>query len=280
MTHAVVDAHVHFWEPRVLDYPWLDALPALRRPFLPPDYDQATDAIPVEKVVFVECNARPEQHLEEVELAEQLARMEPRIAGIVAFVDLRDAGRRARALDAFDRSPLVKGVRQNIQGQPAGFALDPAFVEGVREVGARDLTFDICATHDQLGEVAALVARCPQTRLVLDHCGKPPIRAAHFDRWARALDEVARHANVCCKISGLLSEAGPGWTEAGLHPYAAHARAVFGDQRLMYGSDWPLVDDSGSWEAWYLFTARFTSEWPEASRRAFYHDTAVEVYRL
>ncbi|HEX2781819.1 MAG TPA: amidohydrolase family protein [Gemmatimonadaceae bacterium] len=280
MTSAVVDAHVHFWEPRLLDYPWLDARPALRRPCLPPEYAAAAAAAPVEKILFVECNARPAQHLEEVELAEQLARMEPRIAGIVAFVDLRDAGRRARTLDALGRSPLVKGVRQNIQGEPAGFALDPAFVAGVRAVGERGLAFDLCATHDQLGEVAALVARCPGTRLVLDHCGKPPIRAAHFDRWARALDEVARHANVVCKLSGLLSEAGPGWTEGALEPYASEALAVFGDRRLMYGSDWPLVDDAGSWEAWYRFTARFTSEWPEASRSAFYHDTAVEVYRL
>jgi L-fuconolactonase len=280
---GVVDSHVHFWNPAELHYPWLDELPALQRALLPPEYRAAAGAVPVTRVVFVECNCRPEEAQREVRFVEHLAEGdgEPRISGIIAYADLTGATALDRALDALRCSPLVKGVRHNIQGHPAGFALEPAFVDGVREVGRRGLTFDLCVTHDQLGEVAELVERCPPTRFVLDHCAKPPIRTRQLEPWRACLARLAAHENVCCKLSGLLTEAErAGWREDDLIPYATAAVECFGIERVMYGSDWPVLTLAGSYADWYGFTDRFTTSWSTADRSRFYADNAVRVYGL
>lgn len=122
----VVDAHVHFWDPGELHYPWLDGLTVLDRAFLPPAYASAAAEIPITQIVVVEGNCRSEEARREVEFVERLAETEPRIAGIVAFADLGHPAALDRALDALASSQKVRGVRQNIQAQPPGF--DGGFV--------------------------------------------------------------------------------------------------------------------------------------------------------
>jgi L-fuconolactonase len=284
----VIDAHVHFWDPAELDYPWLAGLPSIRRAFLPPDYVAATreGGGPLPQVVFVEANCRPEQARREVLLVERLAQeRHPCIAGIVAFVDVAepDGAGLDRALDALSCSPTVKGIRHNIQGHPTGFSLQRAFVEGVQRVGRSGLTFDLCVTHDQLPEVCDLVGRCPETQFALDHCGKPAIRRGlgALDPWRTDLARLAAHENVCCKLSGLLTEAEPaGWREEELIPYAASVVECFGTERVMYGSDWPVLTLAGRYRDWYEFTDRFTARWSAAERSGFFADNAKRVYRL
>ncbi len=276
----VVDAHVHFWDPSVLRYPWLDAVPGLRRRFLPADY-RPPDSPATDATVFIEANCAPREALDEVRFIERLAGADPSIAGIVAFVDLRDAATRTGLLDRLAESPRVVGVRQNIQGQPPGFALDAAFIDGVRDAGRRGLTFDLCVTPGQLGEVAQLVERCPGTSFVLDHCGKPAIRDEAFAPWAVALDALARHDHVACKFSGLLTEArAEQRNDETLGPYAEHALRCFGVSRMLYGSDWPVVTLAGDAGAWRGFTDRFTAAWSSSDRQAFYADNAIRLYGL
>jgi len=278
---AIIDAHVHFWDPGGIHYPWLRSVPALDRAFLPSDYAAATDGTAITQLVFVEGNCRPEEAPRELEWVERLAQVEPRIAGIVAFADLTDPSARDRALEAVSSCPRVTGIRQNIQGQPAGFALQPAFVEGVRAVGRRGLTFDLCVTHEQLREVTDLVRRCADTRFVLDHCGKPAIRHGRLEPWRADMACLAAQENVCCKLSGLLTEAEPQRRrDEDLTPYAASVVECFGTERVLYGSDWPVLTLAGSCGDWYGFTERFTSGWTAAERRRFYADNAIRVYAL
>ena len=279
----IVDTHVHFWEPAALGYPWLDEIPSLRRACLPPEYRAATGEVPVSKIVFVEANCRPADALREVAMIERLAAADARIAGIVAFADLTDARTLGATLDALARRPRVKGVRHNIQGHPAGFALRRDFVDGVREVGRRGggFTFDLCATHDQLGDLVKLVGHCPDTRFVLDHCGKPPIRERLLEPWRADIAALAEYENVSCKVSGLLTEAGPdGWSDAALAPYVDWVVERFGTERVMYGSDWPVLTLADGYGAWYGYTERVTGAWSAADRSGFYGDNAARVYDL
>ena len=278
---TILDAHVHFWDPTALQYPWLDAFPALRHSFSPADYSKAVETLPVERYLLVEGNCLPEQNLREVQYFTELGGSDPRIGGIIAFVELTKPEILAATLDCLTSRSLVKGIRQNIQGQPSGFALQRAFVEGVREVGARGWTFDLCVTHDQLGEAIALVERCPDTSFVLDHCAKPSIRTAARDPWRQELARLAAHENVCCKISGLLTEADLAhWTDKDLLPYGMHAIECFGIDRILYGSDWPVLTLAGSYASWYGFTARLTESFTEHERRRFYGENAARVYRV
>ena len=278
---GIMDAHVHCWDPSALRYPWLDGLPALDRPFLPAAYASATSGIPIDGMILVEANCLPHQTLAEVAFFEQIAAADPRVAGIVAFASLTEPKERDRTLDALAARPMVKGIRHNIQGEPPDFCIQPSFVDGVRKVGSRGLTFDLCATHDQLREVLELVRLCPNTRFVLDHCGKPAIRDRLLDQWRNDIADLAECANVRCKLSGLVTEASPTeWREADLVPYASHVVERFGTERVMYGSDWPVLTLVAGYDTWFGFTEWFTTGWSAAERRGFYRDNSVRAYEL
>jgi L-fuconolactonase len=278
---GIVDAHVHFWDPSVLRYPWIDGLPALDRPFLAPAYASATSGIPIDSMILVEANCLPHQTLGEADFFEQVADTHSRVAGVVAFASLTTPADLDRTLDALSARPRVKGVRHNIQGEPSGFCTQSSFVEGVRKVGSRGLTFDLCATHDQLGDVVELVRQCPDTRFVLDHCGKPAIRDRRLDPWRGHIADLAECANVWCKLSGLVTEASPTeWRQADLVPYASHVVDTFGTERVMYGSDWPVLTLAADYSAWFGFTEWLTKAWSDNERRGFYRDNAIRVYSL
>ena len=249
---TTVDAHVHFWDPRLLDYPWLAGVPALNRAWLPADYAAATGAAKVGKMVFVECGCASGQTLDEVAWVSGLAIGESRVKGIVAQVAL-ERGRSARKeLVALTYFPLVKGVRRNLQGETdPGFCLTPDFVAGVRLLAEFGFSFDLCIVPAQLPAVTELVRRCPEVRFVLDHGGKPAIRTGQTDPWRRHLSELAALPNVMCKLSGLLTEADwAGWQPGDLLPYVRQTIECFGFDRVMYGGDWPVLTLAGDYPRW------------------------------
>lgn len=277
---GIVDAHVHFWDPRLLHYEWLETAPALQRAFLPRDYTAAASGVPVDRILVVECNCVPGENVLEVEYFTRLAES-VRVAGIVAFADLTQTNELDRTLDVLSQSPKLKGIRQNIQGQAPGFSLQESFVQGVRKVGQHGLTFDLCITHDQCRDAIELVRRCPDTDFVLDHCGKPAIRDRCMEPWSSEIGRLADHENVYCKLSGLLTEADTqDWRGEDLVPYASRVTECFGTDRLMYGSDWPVLTLAGEYRDWFDFTQSFTSDWSDAERNRFYHDNAKRVYHL
>jgi L-fuconolactonase len=276
---AIVDSHVHFWDPETLTYPWLKANPTLSRSFLLNDYADATADIPVESLVVVEANPAPSDARREALWLDSLATVDSRIRAIVAYVAVDGSGR-DDAFDALSAIPRVKGLRHNIQGESSGFCLRPAFIYGVRTAGRRGFSFDICATHNQLGEVVELVTRCPDTRFVLDHCGKPAIRDGLFEPWTRHVRALAERGNVTCKLSGLLTEAAPQCSDNDLIPYAEHVVSCFGTDRMMYGSDWPVLTVAGEYSRWFAFTQKFTSGWTSNERHAFYVGNAFHTYGI
>lgn len=276
----MIDSHVHLWDPERLSYPWLEQEPRINRRFDLNDLAAATGRIPLDGFIFVECNTAPEQALEEARTIREIAEHEPRLLGIVAFADLTRTEDLGATLEAYRDLGRVCGVRHNIQGMPRGFCLSDSFVEGVREVGRQGFTFDLCATHDQLDEVVQLAVACPDTRLILDHCGKPDIAAGKLDPWRAHIRELAAMPHLWGKISGLLTEAGAEWTEDDLRPYAEQMVAEFGSERLMYGGDWPVLTLAGTYGEWYQFTRRFTADWSLPERQAFYHQTALRCYGL
>jgi L-fuconolactonase len=279
--HGVVDSHVHFWDPDRLVYPWLESLPRLRRRFVAADLDRDALGVPLEGLIFVECNCRGEEALAEARAVTEMSERDPRIRGIVAFADLTAPDDLPPLLEAYRALGLVRGVRHNIQGNPPGFCVSDLFVDGVREVGNRGFTFDLCATEDQLAEVVELARACPGTRFVLDHCGKPDIGARALDPWRVRIRELAALPNVWCKLSGLLTETGPaGWTEEELLPFSTHVLEAFGPDRLMYGGDWPVLTLAGTYREWYQFTRRFTEDWETPQRASFYGGNARRFYGI
>jgi L-fuconolactonase len=280
VAERVVDAHVHFWDPRVLHYPWLNEHPILSRAFGPTDYDELHTGA-VSAAVFVEANCHPDETLDEVRFVEAIADTNPWIAGIVAYVGIGNARATSDTLEQLADRPRVVGARHNIQGHAPGYCTTSIFVDAVREIGRRGLPFDLCITASQFADARTLVARCPGTSFVLDHCGKPAIRHDDFATWAADLALLAQHDNVVCKLSGLLTEARDDQRNDGeILPYADHALQCFGDSRMLYGSDWPVVSAAGGAAAWRTMVDQFTSAWSPSARQAFFADNAIRLYRL
>lgn len=276
----VIDAHAHFWDVDFLNYPWIERGSPFDRSFLLEDYRQATQEIPIERMIFVECDAHTDCSLAEAAWVTRLAEIDPRIAAIVARVSLM--GEQASAtLDAIAAVPLVRGVRDNIQNHAPGFALEARFVRGVQEVHRRGLHFELCLKHHQLAETIELVKRCPDGSFVLDHCAKPDIRAGRRDPWQQQMREMAALPNVVCKISGLVTEADwEHWSPDDVLWYARAATEAFGPERILFGSDWPVNEVAGGYLRWFRLAEALASSWSSADRARFFWQNAERVYRL
>jgi L-fuconolactonase len=233
-------------------------------------------------IVFVEAGADGGHARAEVEWVSGLATHEPRLAAIVAQVAVDRGAETEAALSALAGHPRVRGVRHNFQDQPElDFCLRPAFVEGVRRVGEHGWTFDLCVRSRQLPACVELVRACPGTSFVLDHAGKPDIRGGALDPWRAHIAALARLPNVTCKLSGLVTEADPGtWTPAALRPYVDHLLGCLGADRLLFGSDWPVVKLGASYRRWLEVALELLDARPAGERAAVLRDNAARVYRL
>src|SRR5258706_14832762 len=194
-------------------------------------------------MVYVEVDVAPQFALLEAEHIVRLATRDPRLLGIVATAPVQ-YGQQVRVyLDALRKlGPLIKGVRRNLQAEAnVDYCLQPTFIQGVQLLAEYAYSFDICIRHEQLPAVTELVRQCPDVTFILDHCGKPNIREHVLDPWRADLERLAALPNAWCKVSGLLTEANPQeWQLADLAPYVTHALAAFGEQRILFGGDWPV----------------------------------------
>jgi L-fuconolactonase len=280
---AIVDAHVHLWDPARVPIPWLDGDDLLNRTYGPAEYRAHTAGLDIAAFVYVQVDVAPAYGLTEARIAAALAAEEPRLRAIVAYAPLED-GRRVRSYldDLVKVSPLVRGVRRLTQGEadPA-FCLRPGFVEGVRQLADYGLSCDLCIYHPQLGPTIELVRRCPEVQFMLDHIAKPGIRAGLLEPWKAQLAALAALPNVICKISGVVTEADhAGWAPAGIAPYVGHALAVFGEERVAFGSDWPVVLHAAAYGRWVETLEGLTAQLPPAAQRKLWAENAARFYRL
>lgn len=247
----IVDTHLHLWDPQRLRYPWLASVPPLNRPHLLADYRAACADVAVAKMVFLQCECDPAQSRAEAEWVSELARQDPRIRGIVAQAALERGDAIEAELAEFAANPLARGIRRLLQSEDDAFCLRPDFVRGVQRLPRHGLTFDVCIFHRQLANVIALVRQCPNVRFILDHIGKPDIKAQRLDPWRAELRALAGFDNVWCKLSGLVTEADfAAWTPADLQPYIDHVVDCFGFQRVMFGGDWPVSTQASDYPRW------------------------------
>ena len=278
----LVDTHLHVWDPGLLRYPWLDDIPFLNKPYLLEDFDRACGAVAVERMVFLQAEVDRAQFQQEADWVDSLADQDSRLQGIVAWAPLENGDAARPALERLAANPRVKGIRRIIQAEPdIGFCLRPDFVTGVRLLPEFGLSFDICIVHYQLANTIKMVAQCPDVKFILDHIGKPAIRNGLLDPWRAEIRTLARFPNVCCKLSGLVTEADhQHWTREQLRPYIHHVIECFGFDRVMYGGDWPVAAQAADYPRWVD-----TLEWALAGctdeeLKKLFHDNALAFYRL
>lgn len=274
----MVDAHVHLWRlARGDNIAVLPAMTPIYRDLEPPDLEPRMNAAGVGRAIVVQAA----ETLAESLFIIGLARKYTWIAGIIAWIDPTSPSVEEEAA-ALAWNPIVKGVRP-VRSDNASIAwmFDPALERGWRAVLDHGLPLDILVQDwNEIRLVADLAAWLPQHRIVLNHCGKPNITANKFDPWAEHIANLARHANVSCKLSGLMSCAGPGATALDIKPYADHVLACFGANRVMWASDWPPLDLVSDYATWKRVSDDVLSARDSIERQNIYGGTANSIYRL
>ena len=278
-----VDTHVHFWDSSVIDYPWLEGASAISHPHLPADLEQARAGVSLElaAIVFEEADCLPAHALREAQWITELAQAEPRIRGIVAHAPLQDGEDARPHLQALAELPLVKAIRRLIQDEPLGFCNAPDFVRGVQLLPEFGFNFDLCIYHPQLGDVLELVAQCPDVSFLLDHIGKPGIAAGITQPWKDQLRELAGRPDIHCKLSGVTTEADhQNWNRDELRPYIEHVLDCFGPDRVIFGSDWPVVNLAADYLTWFDIVQDSISHFSAQDQQKIMHDNGARFYRL
>ena len=232
-----VDAHQHFWRYDPVEYGWIDgAMAALRRDFLPSDARPEMAAAGVDACVAVQAR----QSLDETRWLLSLADAHPFIVGVVGWVDLQSPSV-DDDLAAFSAHPKLVGIRHIVQSEADDFLSRPAFRRGIARLDRWGLAYDILIHARHLAEAVRFVGDFPAQRFVLDHLAKPEIRKGALDEWRADIERLAAFPNVCCKLSGLVTEADwRAWRPDQLRPYLDVTFECFGADRLMIGSDWPV----------------------------------------
>jgi L-fuconolactonase len=278
ITSDYVDAHHHVWSLARGDYGWLTpALEPIYRDFSLADFEPLCEGAGITTTVLVQ--AAPT--LAETQFLLKVAKDSGRVVkGVVGWVDLTAADA-MRTLTRLARNPLLKAIRPMLQDLP-----DPAWIlrEDVGRVLAAlprlGLRFDALVKPEQLAALLPMLDRHPDLAVVIDHAAKPDIANRRWDPWARSMRAAAAHPRVRCKLSGLPTEAGPNWTIDTLRPYFDFLLECFGAQRLMWGSDWPVVNLGGSYPRWFAATVALMAGLTPQERAAIMGGTARKFYGL
>jgi L-fuconolactonase len=273
-----IDAHHHLWRYREPEYRWIGPdMGVLRRDFLIDDLESLCREHDVAATVAVQAR----QSLKETDWLLSCAAGSETIAGVVGWVPLVSDGLRGDLEARVGEGSRLVGVRHVVQDEPdPEFLLSREFNRGVKLLREYGLVYDVLVYERQLPAVLSFIDRHPDQVFVIDHCAKPRITEGALEPWGGYLREVARRPQVFCKVSGLITEAGPEWKPFTLRPFLDCVVEAFGTHRLMFGSDWPVCLICGDYGRW-LQTARdyFAPFSPDEQQRVF-AQTASAVYGL
>ncbi len=291
----IVDTHQHLWDLTQVRLAWLAGAQALNRSFLPSDYSEAVQGLPVKQAVYMEVAVVEEDLVREAEYVIELCRRGEGPTAAAVIGGRPAAPDFAEYLDRFRGNPYVKGIRHIPPNTEEGRAMffSPAFSRGLALLGERGWSFDICVPPDWLEESAEIVACCPATRFIVDHCGNADPHqfraaregaaeaAAYCRRWRAGMQALAANPQVVCKISGIISRMDPGeWTADDFAPVVNACIDIFGEDRVMFAGDWPVCTKGGSLRAWIRALQTIVADRPIAFRRKLFGENAVRFYGL
>lgn len=273
-----IDAHQHFWHPGRGDYGWMPKDdPVLSRPYGPAELWPQLQAAGVEGTILVQ--AAPT--VAETEYMLGIADATPWVLGVVGWVDFERPADLAQ-MKRLGAHPKFKGVRPMIQDIPDdGWMLREDVQWAFRALCDLGLRFDALGFPRHLGHFLTILKRYPTLPVVVDHCMKPQIREksdAHFRLWADGMARIADETAAVVKFSALITEADADWTVEDLRPFVDHVFRVFGPERVMWGSDWPVCRLRGEYADWRAAALELTAGLDDVDRALIYGGTAAGFY--
>jgi len=270
-----IDAHHHLWTLARGDYGWLTpALAPIYRDFTLADLAPHLSAARIDGTILVQAAPTEAETLFMLDIAERA----DVVRGVVGWTDF-DAPDGVARIDAMAVRPLLVGLRPMVQDIPdddwlLGAALEPQ----LRAMAGHDLVFDALALPRHLSRLLRVVDRHGELQFVLDHCAKPHLKTGDIAVWRRDIAELAARQNIVCKLSGLVTEAGPDWQLGDLRPAVDHVIKCFGPQRLLWGSDWPVLNLAGDYERWLEASQTLLADLTEDDKAAIFGGNAARIY--
>ncbi len=272
-----IDSHQHFWR---LANPWTDwptpELTAIHRDYGPGDLEPWLTATQVEATLLIQAAPSFEETLDLLRIAREVSF----VVGVVGWIDFGAPAVALASLDQLAAEPLLLGVRPMLQSisQP-GWILDPSRTAIFDTLIDRGLVFDALVRPHHLAAIAELADRYPGLRIVIDHAAKPDIASGKLGVWEQGMRRLASAHNVSCKLSGLLTEAPLGVDPAVLRPFVDTLLGLFGSRRLLWGSDWPVIELAGGYQHWHGMAAALLSNLSEPEFAAVFGGNAARIYR-
>lgn len=273
----MIDAHQHFWKYDPVRHDWItDDMRVIWKDFTPPDLHPHLVKHGFDGCVLVQVD----QTEDETRMLLEWADAFDFIRGVVGWVDLRSDSLGER-LSFYKHQSRLKGFRHIIQGEKAGFMDQPALVNGVKLLSRWDFTFDLLIYHYQLEEALRFVRQIPDTRIVIDHIAKPAIAEMEIAEWKKYMRAMAECPNVWCKVSGMVTEANwSSWKPNDFDPYLDVVADVFGPDRLMYGSDWPVCLVAASYDDQFAIVREFVQRFSADESERILGGNAIRFYNL
>lgn len=270
-----IDAHQHFWNYSEKEYPWIPKGSPLQRTWLPADLAPLLKAAGLDGCVAVQAR----QSVGESRWLLELSDHHPIIKGVVGWVDLQ-SDKVEETLGELSAHPRFAGVRHVVQDEPDDrFMLRPAFLRGLGRLQQFKLKYDLLIVPRQLPSAIEVVQKLPDQPFVLDHIAKPFIKDGKISPWKEQIQELAKSKNVCCKVSGMVTEAKHGaWQKADFRPYLDIVFEAFGEDRLMFGSDWPVCLLSGTYPQVHGLVGDYLEKLPVAARSKVLGGNCAKFY--
>lgn len=278
----IVDTHLHLIYPEAFTYEWLKGSAELNRPWTVEGYwaEVERNDLGIEAAIHMEVDVAESEMVTESEFA---LNVHGRVIAAIANgrPERKDFPAYLEKLDALGGgSGKVVGVRRLLQFQPPELSQQPLFIENLKRLPAHKMTFDICVKSHELEIAEKLIPAAPDVQFVLDHCGNPKIGEGEWDSWARRIDAIAANPNVVCKVSGILANVKGNWTVDQLRPYVEHVIAAFGWDRVVWGSDHPVVTLFADLTKWVNVSREIVAGASQAEQQKLFSGNAERVYRL
>ncbi len=273
-----IDSHQHFWIYNPTEYGWIsDEMEILKKNYLPDQLQKELFSIEFDGSIVVQAR----QSLEETEWILSLAEQNSFIKGVVGWVDLCSSGVEEQLVQ-FSGHPKLVGVRHVIHDEPDdNFILRKDFLNGITYLKKFGLTYDILIFPRHLPNTIQFVSQFPEQLFVLDHIAKPLIKDKKLSPWKEDIEKLVRFKNVYCKLSGMVTEANVKyWKQEDLIPYLDIIFAVFGPDRLMIGSDWPVCRVAGLYKQVMEVVLDYIETYPDEDKNKILGENAFNVYQL
>lgn len=273
----MIDAHVHFWKYNKIKDAWItDQMKLLQKDFLPQHLQPVLKENKIDGVIAVQAD----QSENETEFLLDLAKNNAEIKGIVGWTDLQNENLEEKLL-YYSKYNIIKGFRHIVQSESPGFFQNNRFLIGIKALQVFGFSYDILIYENQLKEAIEFVNKFTNQKFIIDHCAKPPIKNKRINEWKNLMNEIGKNENVYCKLSGLITEAEWNmWNEKDLYPYLDIVFESFGTDRLLFGSDWPVMLLSGTYSRWKSLLEHYMNDFSQQEKQKVFVENAIEFYNL